>query len=533
MAKRASRKSKSTKSPKFSDLSVESRRQVARRMRQHLGYAGFNVVSGPDQTLRARGVTEVDGEDGSLKFYQRTKMLNLVRNGVRNSPSLNAVLKQFEVNVVGNVGGKASFVFKDGSLADSVRDEFAKWCRSIEYFDGMSFGEVLKKTLITYLISGDLVLLFDRFSGKIVAFEPDCINDLDEAEFARMFPAGWTQRQGRIYNDATQFCGVIVSHAQRGQGTFNFRDQSGKQIAFVLMKEDPNGDPVDEDWVMVRNAYRFNQGRGTPPFGSSLGSVIDLEDVTKFEVQSAKANAQTIGQIFQTAADSPASSLADGIDPSASPTDWSTADDEAVNEALHSARDDGEDFSFDEIRGAGVIFNKMPSGAKMELLDTKHPNASMPQFIRWLEGRTAASLGIGALYATMHPEASYTQFRGEQVLSWPTFEELQKYLEQTVCDWVLRHFARRWEFAHGRRLPDGWWKGVSWQWPKMREVNAVDEQNALQLKLKNFTGSFREVYGPNWRERVSEIAEEVEFFRELGIPHPGLITVAGAVVGQN
>ena len=530
MAKRITR-AKSAKSAKsFADLSVRARIEAVRRIRERIGYAGFQVVSGTDQNLRARGVPERGGEDDALTYYNRTKLLNLVRNGVRNSPSLNAVLKQFEVNVVGTVGGKASFVFQDDRFGTRFRDAFAKTCRSIEYFDGMAFGEVLKKTLITYLIGGDVVLMFDQFTGKIVAFEPDCINNLEDAEFARMFPDGWTQRQGRVFNEAAQFCGVIVSHSQRGSGPFRYRDESGRQIAFVLLKKDPNGDPIDEDWVMVRNAYRFNQGRGTPPFGASLGSVIDLEDVTKFEVQSAKANAQTIAQIYQTASDTNSSVLADGIDPNEAPTDWSKADEAAVQEAVNAAQEDGENFTFDEIRDAGVIFNKMPAGAKMELLDTKHPNANMPQFIRWLEGRTAASLGLGALYATMHPEASYTQFRGEQVLSWPTFEELQKFLEQNVCDWVLGHFARRYERMSGVRMPDGWKTGVSWQWPKMREVNAVDEQNALQLKLKNFTGSFREVYGPNWRERVREISEEVEYFKSLGIPHPGLITVAGSVV---
>lgn len=525
-----SRKPAAKPSP-FARLPVETRRKVVRRLRREMGFAGFSVVKGPDQSLRARGVPERGGEDDALTYFQRTKMLNLVRNGVRNSPSLNAVLRQFEVNVVGTVGGKASFIFQDEALSERVRDAFARSCRSIEYFDGMSFGEVLKKTLVTYLIGGDIVLMFDRFSGKIVAFEPDCINDLEEGDFARAFPKGCTQRQGRVYNEAAQLCGVIVSHAQRGRSPFRLHDpKTGRRVAFTL-RRDPCGDPVDEDWVMVRNAYRFNQGRGTPPFGASLGSVIDLEDVTKFEVQAAKANAQTLAQIYQTASDGQGGApLSDGIDPAAAPTDWGRADEKAVQEALDAARADGEDFTFDEIRGAGVIFNKMPAGAKMELLDTKHPNANMPQFIRWLEGRTAASMGVGALYATMHPEASYTQFRGEQVLSWPTFEELQKFLEQTVCDWALGHFVRRYELAHGVRLPDGWTKGVTWLWPKMREVNAVDEQNAVQMRLKNFTGSFRDVYGPNWRERVREVAEEVGFFKSLGIPHPGLVTVAGAVV---
>lgn len=515
----------------FAQLPVSERLRVFRRFRNELGYAGFNVVKGPDQALRERATVEREGEDGALSFFQRTKFLNLVRNGVRNSETLNTVLKQFEVNVVGTVGGKASFVLED-ARGESLRRAFARWCRSNEYFDGMSFGEVLKKTLVTYLSGGDLVLMFDAFSGKIVAFEPDCISDLEDDDFKRVFPAGYTQVQGRVYNEGRQFCGVIVSHSQRGADKFRLNDpKTGKRAVFILTR-DPNGDPVDESWVMVRHAYRFNQGRGTPPFGSSLGSIIDLEHVTKYEVQSAKCNAQTIGQIYQTSSGTPAATLADGVDPNAVPTDWSTADESAVQEALEAARDEGDDYDFDEIRGAGVIFNKMPASAKMELLDTKHPNANMPEFIRWLAGRAAASLGVGSVYATMHPEQSYTQFRGEQVMSWPTFEELQKFLELTVCDWAITCWAKRYQMFTGERFEDGWLGGVTWIWPKMREVNMVDEQNALQLKLKNFTGSFREVWGPNWRERIDEISEEVDYFRAKGIPHPGLITVAGAIVGD-
>lgn len=514
---------------RFRDLAVADRVKFARQVRRRLGYAGFNVVKGRDQELRRRARTEFEGEDAALSYWQRTKFLNLVRNGVRNSETLNTVLKQFEVNVVGTVGGKAAFTFENREQGDELRHAFAKWCRSNEYFDGMSFQEVLKKTLITFLSGGDLVLLFDKFSGKIVAFEPDCISNLAEDDFKSIFPEGYTQRQGRVYNEGDQVCGAICSHSQRGRDVFRLTDANGKRAVFVLMR-DPNGDPVDEDWVMVRNSYRFNQGRGTPPLGASLGSIIDLEDVTKFEVQAAKLNAQVIGQIYQTVSGTEGSALADGIDPTAAPTDWSAADDAAVDEAVRSAREEGEDFSFDEIRGAGVIFNKMPASAKLELLDTKHPNANMPEFIRWLAGRAAASLGVGSVYATMKADASYTAFRGEQVMSWPTFEELQKFLEQTVCDWALNCWGRRYEMVGGRRLPDGWQRRVSWTWPRMREVNQVDEQNALQLKLKNFTGSFREVYGPNWRERLDDIAEEMEYFKARGLPHPGLVTVAGAVI---
>ena len=43
----------------------------------------------------------------------------------------------------------------------------------------------------------------------------------------------------------------------------------------------------------------------------------------------------------------------------------------------------------------------MPENFKMELLDTKHPNNSIPEFIRFLAGRSAAPFGLTQQYATL------------------------------------------------------------------------------------------------------------------------------------
>ena len=42
------------------------------------------------------------------------------------------------------------------------------------------------------------------------------------------------------------------------------------------------------------------------------------------------------------------------------------------------------------------------------------------------------SLGVGSVYATGKADRSYTAFRGEQVMSWPAFEEMQKQQQQQL-----------------------------------------------------------------------------------------------------
>jgi len=50
--------------------------------------------------------------------------------------------------------------------------------------------------------------------------------------------------------------------------------------------------------------------------------------------------------------------------------------------------------TLDKVNAAGAIYQVMPEGYKMEILDQKHPNANMPDFIRWLAGRSAAPFGL-------------------------------------------------------------------------------------------------------------------------------------------
>ena len=63
------------------------------------------------------------------------------------------------------------------------------------------------------------------------------------------------QRNGRVLTQYSQCQGVIVSKSQRGQIMFE-EDKS------YFLKKDPNGNVMDELWLMPRNIFRIDQGRG-------------------------------------------------------------------------------------------------------------------------------------------------------------------------------------------------------------------------------------------------------------------------------
>lgn len=534
----------------FAALPSQTRRAVATRLISHMRRAGFfargkyNLVSGRDRDLRPQLAAETGGEETALTAGERNRLLAFARDMARNSETFSAVLKQFDLNCVGTCGGKAylDFPAEFQASADALREAFAAWARGCDFFDGEDFQTVLRLALRTKILGGDVVLAFDdgiaTDSGKILAFEPDEIANIPDGEFSGLYAAGWTQTQGVIRNEFGQFIGVFVSRAQRGRDVFTMRDGEGRPAVWALQKS-PEADWLDSPFVVYRGSGRFRQGRGTSDAWPALAGICDLEDVTKYEVQAAKKNAQTLAQVLRPDRASPDGLAENGLanEVTAPDIDLDSPDAEAdLMAAIESAKSElgGDDIALDAIDGAGAIYDVLPPGYRMELLDTKHPNASMPEFIRWLAGRAAWTRGVGSVYATGKADSSYTAFRGEQVMSWPAFEDEQHRLEKCICDWAFRRWftwaVRRGVIPAALPLPPNWLRMVKWTWPKMREVNQVDEQNAALAKLRNLTGSYAEMLGPDWREKLRHVGDELVFCEANGIPHPALQTASGQMI---
>lgn len=170
------------KAPNWNDLTKQQQLMVTQKIAKGINaqFYGpkYKLVEPTDVFQRERGLVEVTGEDGILNAYGRGQMLDLARNATRNSSTFNGILKQFDLNAIGTKGGKAIFDFDD---ADKIKDEFKKWTRDADFFDGLSFNTLLKLILKTYILGGDMVLLFDdgliEDSGKLVIYEPDEIGN--------------------------------------------------------------------------------------------------------------------------------------------------------------------------------------------------------------------------------------------------------------------------------------------------------------------------------------------------------------------
>ena len=529
---------------KFADLPAAYQKRIAAtiigglRKMGYFGRGGYRTVHGPDQLNRPRISAETTGEVGQLTISERNRLVALARNAARNSERLEGILHQVELNVVGVNGGKAVFEFPKGyeKAQEQIEHEFANWAQEAEYFEDLDLQDVLSLALRTQMLGGDVVLVFDdditrASTGQVIAFEPDCVGDL--VGFKKRFP-GYKQFQGIVKNANGKTIGVTVSWSQRGLSAYDEYDSDGNLAAWTLIK--PEGLRWrDSLFTIFRGVGRFNQLRGSSRLWPGLGTVADLTDLQGFEVQASKNGAQKIGQVLQQEEQN-ADQISEELDPDAqAPID--TDDIEAAQEAAQEAAEEAEQIhvNVEEIHGAGVIYDVLPPGVKMELLDTKHPNDKLVEFSNWLHRGVGFSLGLGSIHATGKADSSYSASQAEMVLAQLEFDVEFHRLEKGILDWVFANWAR-WAQRRGLiprddRLPVDWRRTcVKWQRPPHRSLDPVKEQTALNSGLKNGTILYRDKWGPDWKRTALAFGEEIEFFRKNGIPHLALQTANGSVI---
>lgn len=500
------------------------RGKTAAPRRAFFGRGGYEIIGNSGN--RRSFTPETQGEDKLVGDNGRNRLTAAGRDMVRNSPTRGTMDQQRRVNIVGTVGGKlhASFPDRFSDAANEVMHYVNRiWAPECEFTFGKSLNWLLKTVVTAEDVGGNVILVFDDGiltggdgTGTIRGFEADEIADVSKADFAARFPAGYTQRGGFVYDAFGRFAGAFVSTSQRGQTVF----ESDK---FITLRRDRS--PASRNWIAIGPMRRFNQGRAIPPGTAALATAVDLHEILSSETLAAKFNAQMVGQIIHDLGtgggnDAPGFSAPSGTG------NGSAASGDAAAEIVKRV-------TLEHLKSIGIQYQDMPEGVKMELFDTKRPNANMPQFVEFLTGLIGGTHGLARVYSTMKAQTSYTAFRGEQVMTWPSFEEAQKDLEREVCDWAARlaiaRAVRRGEIA--ATLPDDWEYMLAWTWPKMREVSEKDAQGALKLKLENGVTSLQRELGPGEFDKIiEERRREKQAFDEIGLVYPGTTTVSGETI---
>lgn len=102
-------------------------------------------------------------------------------------------------------------------------------------------------------------------------------------------------------------------------------------------------------------------------------------------------------------------------------TDFDSMTDEQIKEAVKSEAQASETtVALNNAASCGIIYEQMPDNYKFELLDTKHPNQNMQEFIEWMAGRSSAVFGLSRAFATLNPDAD---LKAHQLMTQPAFTE--------------------------------------------------------------------------------------------------------------
>lgn len=75
--------------------------------------------------------------------------------------------------------------------------------------------------------------------------------------------------------------------------------------------------------------------------------------------------------------------------------------------------------------------------------------------------------------------------------------------------------------------PDTFIQDVEWSWPKMDEIDELEHQNAVEKKLRNMTSSYKQELGPDWKETLSTIKNEIDWCKKNNLPHPAYDMISG------
>jgi capsid protein len=470
------------------------------------------------RTNRLRRTPKIERTDEAAiyKPSNRAKGSNVGRDLERNYSSARGIIHQFRMNVVGALGKLQVNIDGGKEASDWFNGVWAKDC---DFRDAMHFSTVCQNVIAAIMREGDMLAVFDDGliddSGKLLMWETDQIVPVSEELLKQRFPEGSTQDGGIVRDKWGRILGYTVT---------------GKHGLTSITEESDLTIWTKENAVMPRDPWRLNQGRGVPPMLTASASLMDLYEMLARELQSAKKAASDYAYVKRTDAvdDWDAPGTSPELLPENSGKDAAAVADETGGGGTAQNYENLEAFT-------GGYTDYGQPGDEVSFPPVNRPNVQMATFIEAVLCHAGAAFGLARAYAMLRADSSYTAFRGDMIMTWQgAFYPMQKWLERAFADWVAIK-ALTWAQRKGfvRTLPSGWEQTLSWQWPKMPEVDTAKQQNAIATALKNGVADWSQLIGPDWQRHFDALAEQIAYAKEKGIPLSNMETKSGGLVAAD
>ena len=459
---------------------------------------------------KRRKLTQDQGksEDAILDRLKRNRGIAFCRDLYRNSAGAQSIARQIRNNVVGTVGGKVSAQTGKGEWDRLATKHFNTWARDCGYQRPARLNKILRMMCDAYFTDGDFAFTDDPelTGGKVRIYDSDHI--------APMKTDGWdayAKEHSLMEGDKplTQENGAV-------------RDSTGK-ITHIIITPKPSFAAVDSADAAVLSIetarfcaapWRANQYRGVPMAGIIALEMEDIKEMRSRELDTAKVAATMAMTIARKDMSAIESALRDaGKDP---------GEFMAAAEALAGGDEDSEaeEVELPDYKNlkelAGGLIEYLDPGDSAEPLKFDRPNLDVGRFAEYVHKSAGAGLGMAGAFASWSADKSYFAFQGDMILTWPTFEEMQKDLEYDVCDWLWQRVIQR--AIDAREIPkgpDGWQHAAAWSWPQMPQADKVKYWNSVERAMRVGGKSFSDILGPDWEKRIEETARQAEVAREL------------------
>lgn len=484
--------------------------------------AKYESLDGADVSKRRKRVSpEVKAPDSIQTSRERLTGVARGRDMMENNPTFKTLMRAFEHGAI-RTGPKIQVNIDPENTGKAATEWFnGPWAKGCDGRDDMHFAEFIALACTSEKMEADALFVFDDFmrdDGTLIVFSADQLVEIED--FDKRKPGFWP---GAAKVDK----GVIVDPFGRVLG-YAVTSEYGKERVRL---DDPTLTTVSA-WHPVRNPtgsaklykrpWRFNQRRGQADAWTIANTQQDIKEMSDAELQSAKLSAQIFAYIESDPAAQSAierAMAAAGVPAAEIETilygDGTATGALAKNyKALESA--------------CGGIVEYLNGGEKAHIHTNERPSGNVSSFGEWAQILSGAAMGIGRARATGKAEASYTAFKGEENITWETFEVEQKRLERRLVDFIVFK-ALTWGQAKGRipAMPSGWEASVTVDWPVQKDVDGYKSSQADRHNLKNGKMTFADLLGPNWEKHLRQLGKELELIRELKIPLSILGTTAG------
>ena len=491
--------------------------------------AKYDATDGTQLRKRRRPTVEVGNEESILTDRDRLTGVARARDLQRNYTSAKSLLRQFELHVVGGVGPKAQFHTANDEWNKAASSYFnSVWAKAPDGRDDTPLNELVLNSLTSVKRDGDCLWVFDDFlrdDGKVLTWEADQMPAINPTSWktaasAKGKPFPWKQpdpKDARKRVPMLQSNGVVY-------------DAQGRVVAYVTSAQ--HGEQLikyDRATIfpravarLLKRPWRLNQRRGASEMLAMSNDLQDVFEMRSAELQSGKRTAQIAGIVKKR----------DAMDELLLKSQYDPEDAIDVASTDGAGPDGTTKTNYERLEAyTGGLFEYMEPEDDLQLFPNDRPSPKVSDFGQYVLTAAGASMGLGQVHSTLSANKAYTAFRGEMLLSWAAFSFDQKFLERRLLDWLAAR-AVAWAIRAKTLAPGpvGWDASVSWTWPGMPEVDELKSANAVRAKLKNGELTYLKLLGPDWPEKLAQLAKELNVIRKLELPLSIFETVAGAEV---